>query len=77
MMYENKNVTFYFVIVETQRFFSSSNYDFFFMISDTTGPDSSVIIENSFPITIVTTFIQSVSVKFTLVSSIFNVADFF
>ena len=77
IMYENKNVTFYFITVEAQNFFSNSNYDFFFMISDITESDSSVITENSFSVIIVTIFTQSVSVKFILINFIFNVADSF
>ena len=77
MMYENKKVTFHFVTIEVQNFFSNSDYDFFFMIFDITESDSSVIIENSSSATTVTTFIQSISVKFTLINSTFNVANSF
>ena len=47
------------------------------MTSDTTESDLFVIIEDSSSITTVTIFIQSVSVKSTLINSIFNVANSF
>ena len=77
MIYENKNVTFHFVTVKTQNFFSNSNYDFFFMIFDTTESDFLVIIENSSSIIILTIFIQSISIEFTLINSIFKIANSF
>ena len=77
MMSENKKMTFHFVTIEIQSFFSSSDYNFFFMIFNTTESDSFVIIENSFSVITMTTFTQSVSVKFILINFIFNVANSF
>ena len=76
-IYENKKITFYFITIKAQDFFFKFKLRFFSIIFDVIKSDLFVIIENSFSIIIVITFIQSVSVKSTLINSIFNVADFF